>query len=321
MRKIANGVLSLALAAMVATSASPAFAQYGMDKKKPATAATPEMPRCEKPLGVIAVREPEKQWWTELGLSSPEVLIKLFAQRSGCFRVVDRNAGLDMRTQERDLAGSGDLQRGSNIGRGQVVAADFFLVPDIANSNSNSGGNAIGAIAGSVIPGGFGALAGQLRTKKSEAQVIITVVDARTTEQLYVAEGTAKKTDIGFGVGGGALGSTGFGAAAGGGYSNTEIGKVITAAYFNAFIELIHYAQSGAMPTGQQASADAGQAAVVATQSMPMRSGPSPTATMVLNVPSGAILYPTGGRNGVWMEVDDEHGNRGWVSSAFVTAR
>ena len=321
MRKIANGVLSLALAAMVATSASPAWAQFGMDKKKPATAATPEMPRCEKPLGVIAVREPEKQWWTELGLSSPEVLIKLFAQRSGCFRVVDRNAGLDMRTQERDLAGSGDLQRGSNIGRGQVVAADFFLVPDIANSNSNSGGNAIGAIAGSVIPGGFGALAGQLRTKKSEAQVIITVVDARTTEQLYVAEGTAKKTDIGFGVGGGALGSTGFGAAAGGGYSNTEIGKVITAAYFNAFIELIHYAQSGAMPTGQQASADAGQAAVVATQSMPMRSGPSPTATMVLNVPSGAILYPTGGRNGVWMEVDDEHGNRGWVSSAFVTAR
>src|SRR3990167_1863521 len=258
MRKIINGVLTLSLAAMVATTASPAWAQFGRDKKNPPPAATPEMPRCDRPLGVIAVREPEKQWWTELGLSSPEVLIKLFASRSGCFRVVDRNAGLDMRAQERDLAGSGDLQRGSNIGRGQVVAADFFLVPDIANSNSNSGGNAIGAIAGSVIPGG---------------------------------------------------------------YSNTEIGKVITAAYFNAFIELIHYAQSGAMPTGQQASADAGTAAVVATQSMPMRSGPSPTATMVLNVPSGAILYPTGGRNGVWMEVDDEHGSRGWVSSAFVTAR
>ena len=321
MRKIANGVLSLALAAMVATISSPAWAQYGMDKKKPATAATPEMPHCDRPLGVIAVREPEKQWWTELGLSSPEVLIKLFASRSGCFRVVDRNAGLEMRAQERDLAGSGDLQRGSNIGRGQVVAADFFLVPDIANSNSNSGGSAIGAIAGSVIPGGFGALAGQLRTKKSEAQVIITVVDARTTEQIYVAEGTAKKTDIGFGVGGGAMGSTGFGAAAGGGYSNTEIGKVITAAYFNAFIDLIHRAQDGGLPTGEQASAAAGPAAMVATQSMPMRSGASPTASMVLNVPAGAVLYPTGGRNGVWMEVDDEHGNRGWVSSAFLTAR
>jgi len=321
MRKIVDGAVALALAAMVMAPASPAFAQYGMDKKKPANAATPEMPRCDRPLGVIAVQEPDNRWWTELGLSSPEVLIKLFASRSGCFRVVDRNAGLAMRGQERDLAGSGDLQRGSNIGRGQVVAADFFLVPDIANSNSNSGGNAIGAIAGSVIPGGFGALAGQIRTKKSEAQVIITVVDARTTEQLYVAEGTAKKTDIGFGVGGGALGSTGFGAAAGGGYSNTEIGKVITAAYFNAFIELIHYAQSGAMPTGAEASGNAGQAAVVTTQSVPMRSGPSPTASLVLSVASGAILYPTGGRNGVWMEVDDEHGNRGWVSSAFVTAR
>lgn len=321
MSKIARGAISLAMAAMVMTTASPAFAQYGMDKKKPANAATPEMPRCDKPLGVIAVREPEKQWWTELGLSNPEVLIKLFAQRSNCFQVVDRAAAMEMRGQERELAGTGELQRGSNIGRGQVVAADFFLVPDIANSNSNSGGSAIGAVAGSVIPGGLGVLAGQLRTKKAEAQVIITVVDARSTLQLYVAEGTAKKTDISFGVGGGALGSTGFGAAAGGGYSNTEIGKVITAAYFNAFIELIHYAQAGNLPTGAQASDAAGPAAMVATQSMPMRSGPSPTASMVLNVPSGAILYPTGGRNGVWMEVDDEHGNRGWVSSAFLTAR
>jgi curli biogenesis system outer membrane secretion channel CsgG len=321
MRKIFEGVVGVALAAMVIAPAGPAWAQYGMDKKKPANAATPEMPKCDRPLGVIAIQEPEKQWWTELGLSSPESLIKLFASRSGCFRVVDRNAGLAMRGQERELAGSGDLARGSNIGRGQVVAADFFLVPDIANSNSNSGGSAIGAVAGSFIPGGFGALAGQIRTKKAEAQVIITVVDARTTEQLYLAEGTAKKTDIGFGVGGGALGSTGFGAAAGGGYSNTEIGKVITAAYFNAFIDLIHYAQGGSLPTGEQASANAGPAAMVATQSMPMRSGPSPTASMVLNVPTGAILYPTGGRNGVWMEVDDEHGNRGWVSSAFVTAR
>ena len=315
MRKIVDSIVGLALAALVMAPASPAWAQFGMDKKKPATAATPEMPKCDRPLGVIAIQEPEKQWWTELGLSSPESLIKLFASRSGCFRVVDRNAGLAMRSQERELA------RGSNIGRGQVIAADFFLVPDIANSNSNSGGSAIGAIAGSVIPGGFGALAGQLRTKKSEAQVIITVVDARTTEQIYVAEGTAKKTDIGFGVGGGAMGSTGFGAAAGGGYSNTEIGKVITAAYFNAFIDLIHRAQDGGLPTGEQASAAAGPAAMVATQSMPMRSGASPTASMVLNVPAGAVLYPTGGRNGVWMEVDDEHGNRGWVSSAFLTAR
>ncbi len=86
-----------------------------------------------------------------------------------------------------------------------MAAADFFIVPDIANSNSNSGGNALGAVAGAFGNrlGGFGALAGSIRTKKSEAQALITLVDARSTEQLYVAEGVAQKTDISFGVGGG----------------------------------------------------------------------------------------------------------------------
>ena len=50
-----------------------------------------------------------------------------------------------MRNQEAGLGSNGDLQRGSNIGRGQVAAADFFIIPDIANSNRNSGGNDIGA--------------------------------------------------------------------------------------------------------------------------------------------------------------------------------
>ena len=38
--------------------------------------------------------------------------------------MIDRNGGMAMRNQERDLNDSGDLQRGSNIGRGQVLAAD-----------------------------------------------------------------------------------------------------------------------------------------------------------------------------------------------------
>jgi curli biogenesis system outer membrane secretion channel CsgG len=319
MRKITTAVATVSLILSGLAVTTPAYAQFGMDKKPPKNASTPELPKCAAPLGTAAVQEPENRWWTQLGLSSPEALLKLFAARSGCLRMVDRNAGLAMRDQERDLASSGDLQRGSNIGRGQVKAADFFLVPDIANSNSNSGGSNIGAVAGSFLPGGFGALAGKLQTKSSEAQVIITLVDARTTEQLYVAEGVAKKTDIGFGAGGALFGTTGAGALAGGGYSNTEIGKVITAAYFNAFIDLVGYLQTQA-PTGQQTSA-AAPSAQVTTQAIPMRQQPSPSSPVVLTLRSGAIVYPTGGRNGVWMEVDDEQGNRGWVSSAYLTAR
>ena len=45
------------------------------------------------------------------------------------------------------------------------------------------------------------------------------------------------------------------------------------------------------------------------------------TAPIVYTLHSGALVYPTGERNGIWMEVDDENGNRGWMSSAYSTPR
>ena len=306
MRRLTTAAAIAGLVASLA-AAGPASAQYGMDKKGPKNAATPELPRCDRPLGRAAIQEPENKWWTELGLSNPEALLKLFAARSNCLRIVDRNGGLAMRNQEAALGATGDLRRGSNIGKGQVAGADFFIIPDIANSNSNSGGNALGAVAGAFGNrlGGFGALAGSIRTKKSEAQALVTLVDARSTEQLYVAEGVAQKTDISFGAGGG-------------GYANTEIGKVITAAYFNAFVDLIGYLQRSA-PTGEQASQAAGIQAYSVKQSMIMRRGASPQAVQVRTFNTGDLVYPTGQKNGIWWEVDDENGNRGWLSSAMIS--
>ncbi|WP_332770128.1 CsgG/HfaB family protein [Phenylobacterium sp.] len=320
MRKTFTTTLAMSLVATLAIS-TPASAQFGMDKKQPKNAATPELPRCDRPLGTAAVQEPANRWWTELGLSNPEALLKLFAARSNCLRIVDRNAGLAMRNSEAALGASGDLRRGSNIGKGQVASADYFIIPDIANSDSNTGGAAIGAIAGSLLPGGFGSLAGGLRTKKAQAQALITLVDARTTEQVYVAEGVAQKTDISFGGGGGGFGTTGFAAAAGGGYANTDIGKVITAAYFNAFIDLVRYMQQGQVATGAQASANAGIQAYTAKSAVVLRKSPSPQAGAVRSFAVGELVYPTGQKNGIWWEVDDENGNRGWVSSAFITPR
>ena len=288
-----------------------------MDSKGPKNTLTPELPHCDRPLGRAAIQEPASRWWEGLGLSSPEALLKLFAMRSGCLRIVDRNGGLAMRNQEAGLNSSGDLQRNSNLGRGQIAAADYFIIPDIANSNRNSGGSNIGALAGSFLPGGFGALAGSLRIKKSEAHTLITLEDARTTEQLYVAEGAAQKSDVSFGAGGGG-GWGGFGALAGGGYSDTDIGKVITAAYFNAFVDLVHYMQNQ-QPGAQAASAPA--ASQRTTVSVKLREAPSPTSKILYTLQAGVSVYPTGQRNGIWMEVDDENGNRGWMSSAFATSR
>jgi curli biogenesis system outer membrane secretion channel CsgG len=309
---------AIGFAALVA--AQPALAQYGMDKKAPKDAATPELPQCARPLGRAAIREPDNKWWMQYGLGSPETLIKLFASRSNCLRIVDRQAGLAMRGEETQLGAGGDLRRGSNIGKGQVAAADFFIVPDLANSNANAGGNHIGGVAGAFGHrlGGFGALAGGIGTKRAEAQALVTLVDARTTEQLYVAEGVAQKTDLSFGVGGGGGGWSGFAAAAGGGYANTDQGKVISAAYYNAFVDLIGYLQKNA-PTGEQASQAAGVQAYWVKQPIAMHRAPSPQAETVRSFNAGELVYPTGQKNGIWWEVDDENGNRGWVSSAMIT--
>jgi curli biogenesis system outer membrane secretion channel CsgG len=310
----------MAIGATVLLAAQPAFAQYGADKKAPKNAATPEMPQCAKPLGRAAIKEPQTQWWVQYGLGSPEVLIKLFAARSNCLRIVDRNGGLQMRDQEAALGAGGDLKRGSNLGKGQVAVADFFIIPDLANSNANAGGTNFGAVAGAFRRqlGPLSSIAGSVSTKRAEAQALVTLVDARTTEQLYVAEGVSQKTDISFGAGGGGYGWSGFAAAAGGGYSNTDQGKVISAAYFNAFVDLIGYLQKNA-PTGEQASQNAGVQGYLVKNAIVMRKTPSPQSAAVRSFNPGEMVYPTGQKNGIWWEVDDENGNRGWVSSAMIT--
>src|SRR3546814_3461623 len=91
--------------------------------------------------------------------------------KSGCFGLVDRGKGLANRNIERALADSGELQRGSNIGRAQVKAADYFVVPDIVTQNSNSGGNALGGVLGGLgrgFLGGFGAIAGGINIRSEE---------------------------------------------------------------------------------------------------------------------------------------------------------
>jgi hypothetical protein len=83
----------------------------------------------------------------------------------------------------------------------------------------------------------------------------------------------------------------------------------------------------GATPTVTPASMSvtttttAAPTALSATQDMPLRASAAPTAAIVGNVKSGGAVYATGNRNGVWMEVDDENGSRGWMSSAFTKPR
>lgn len=209
-----------------------------------------DIPRCTRRLGTVAIVEPDNQWWRELNLGSPEVILKIFVQQSGCFGLVNRGRSMASRNLERAMADSGELQAGSNLGKGQVKAADYFLQPDIVSSNRNSGGNALGGMLGGRT---FGALAGGISIKKSEANVTLSIVNARTTEEEAMTEGYARKSDLSFGAGGGAGWWGGFAAAGGGGYQNTDIGQVIVLAYLDAYTKLV--TQLGGLPENAAAAA------------------------------------------------------------------
>lgn len=214
-----------------------------------------EIPRCTKNLGTVAIVEPDNQWWRELNLGSPEAILKVFIQQSGCFTIVNRGRAMQSRAMERALQEQGEMQSGQNIGKGQVRTADYFLQPDIVSSNKDSGGGGLGAVAGMFGRrlGGIGALAGSINIKKKEANVTLSMVDARTTEEKALTEGYARKTDIGFGGGGGGGWWGGFAAAGGSGYQNTDIGQVIVLAYLDAYTKLVY--ELGGLPDDAAAAA------------------------------------------------------------------
>ena len=204
-----------------------------------------EIPICTHRIGTLAIVPPDKEWWRELNLGSPEAIIKVFVAQSGCFTMVNRDRAMGSRAMERALADQGEPQKGSRMGKGQVKAADYFLQPDIVSSNANSGGGGAGAAVGGILghfggwAGAVGAVAGGINVKKGEANVTISLVNARTTEEEALTEGYARKTDVSWGAGGGAGWWGGFAAAGGYGYQNTEIGQVIVLAYLDAYKKLV----------------------------------------------------------------------------------
>ena len=254
-------VISAALGTAMLAAAAPALAQTSNTKasesRKMQTNATQQIPQCARPIGVLAIVEPEEQWWRQLNLGSPEAIIKVFVQNSHCFTIVNRGRSMASRAMERAMADQGELQKGSNLGKGQVKAADYFLEPNIVTANNNSGGGGIGAAAGALggLFGGagrvIGGIAGGINVKKGEANVTLSVVNARTTEE-YVVEGYARKKDISWGAGGGAGWWGGFAAAGASGYQNTEIGQVIVLAYLDAYTKLV--GQLGGIPQGAPAA-------------------------------------------------------------------
>lgn len=191
--------------------------------------------RCSSPFGTLAINEDQaSDWYSWLGrhgLHSTVPVLRLLAQQSNCFVVVERGAGMDSLMRERDLMQSGELRKRSNFGKGQLVAADYTVTPTLILQDNDMGGvgGAVGGLFGSV----GAAIGGSM--KQAGAQSMMTLVDNRSGVQVAVAEGSGSSMDIGGVVG--LMGSHGGGGL--GAYRSTPEGKVIVAAMTDAFSNLV----------------------------------------------------------------------------------
>jgi len=199
------------------TSATP---EGGAEKK------TAQMPRCEQPLGTVALVEKEIPALEDTALSSPTSVLRLMITQSNCFQVVDRGEALDKIMEERHVTKKGK--------RPQLAKADYFLTPDVISKNENAGG--VDGSLGRLLPGQFGAIASSVSVKVQEAQVAIYLTNGKTGVQVAAATGKASTADAGFS----AASFTGRGAGGGGAYASTEIGKTISAAFLDAYVNLVN---------------------------------------------------------------------------------
>ena len=306
---------------LVAAAASAAMAGCAQVEalKKPDAAKQiqqkqTEIPVCNRKLGSLAIEEPDggTSWWSGYQLPAPSKLIKVFVSKSGCFTLVDRGAGMNAAMRERALASGGELRNRSNVGKGQIKAADYVLVPDLVSRNADAGGNAISGLVGGLIGGTAGRLVSNIQLNSKTADVVLTLTDVRSSEQVAMIEGHAEKTDFAFGAGGSLWGSSGgIGGAGLGGYTNTAIGQVISMAYLQAYTDLV--SQLGGLP-GNASKANQQQAVRVTRQTRLLAradGGGKP----VRELDPGTTLYPTGTKQGAMWEVEDELGNSGWISS------
>jgi len=271
-----------------------------------------DVPHCKRKLGTLSITNGDNpNGWTQYNLAPPEKLLRVIVQRSGCFNLVDRAAGLNAATTERNIGGSLGLQRGSNVGQGQIKAADYVLVAEVQASNSNSGGSAVAGVAGAFLGGALGGVVGGIRTHKLEANTVLSLTNVRTTETVAVEDGYASKNDVSFGGGGGAGGGGLFGGVVGGGYDNTDIGRIVSLSFIQAYTKMV--TGLGLLADGPAPAQAAPSKTFVTTAPTNMRKGPTAQSPILRNLPPGSIVYPTGNKNGLWWEVADENDNTGWV--------
>jgi curli biogenesis system outer membrane secretion channel CsgG len=293
-----------------------------------AHAADSNVEKCSRKLGVMAVAEPHGGWsyLSSYQLGSPEQLLRMMVQQSGCFDVVERGVAMQNIQQERSLAEGGELRGESNIGKGQMQGADFVMTPAVQIAANNTGGVG-GALAGGLLNKfGLGGVAGGLKFK--EASTSLVIADVRSSLQVAAAEGKATKTD--FDIGGWGWTGAAFGAA--NGYTNTPEGKVIAASLLDNWNHIVvairdnpslikTHSEAGdvnaANSTRAGAPQKAGEILMARIGNVKVYAGPSKDSKVVGTISKTDELIASGDQKNGFVQVDSSNFS-GWVQKTLV---
>ncbi|WP_246465630.1 SH3 domain-containing protein [Novosphingobium jiangmenense] len=273
-------------------------AALAADKEPPVT-----LNKCETSYGTVALVDGDTQGWTKYGLSSPRELIAAMARESGCFALHDPASGKPATFLMNVIAGDKE-EVDQAIEKAKGVAMEGLVRSGAAS------GMLRGIPGGGSMLGMFGGFGG----KKKVVAAGIRLISPANGQTVASGSGEVKKTTISFGNGGGTIGAVASGAT-GAAYAGSKDGQMLIEAFVKAFNGISAQGPSLAslVPPPAPAPAAAPAAATTAVDTKMHAAADLKSATL-RTVRAGTALTPTGQRQGLFVEVQDSFGTKGWVS-------
>lgn len=165
---------------------------------------------CDQTFGTLAIDDGRNAtWYSDFAqatkVTTVEPLIRLAVQQSNCFAITSiGNIHTDSRLNRitKLQRNSGEYRAGSNQQKGQRVAADYYLEPQIIINNSPVG-SVTGTVAGGLssvmrfpVDSGIvsGLVSGGLGMKSSV--VTLSLFDIRSSLQISISEGSAQSNNF-----------------------------------------------------------------------------------------------------------------------------
>ena len=245
--------------------------------------------KCEQSYGTIAIVEGETQGWSDYGLGSPRELINAMALESGCFTPHNPGGGVSADFLMNVIAGDSE-EVDKSIEMAKSAAVEGLV-------RSGAAGSIISKVpVGGALVGMFGGLGG----KKKRVAAGIKLLSPATGQAVVTGTGEVRKSAVTFA------------GASDVGYGGKD-GQMLVEAFVKAFNAVsAQGATIAAQPRAQPAAA-AASGSKVAVDTV-MRAAPAADGASVRDLRAGTTVTPTGQRQGLFIEVQDNYGTKGWVS-------